>query len=156
MWWHHPGHYSGLLGDAKSNQNSSGGRGWIVQNPLSHSQGTTLTYTSVLWKVIPGCFSEELNETFFFLNKQAFAWSPLCVRSHQAVLRIHFIEAQELMSKDRLLGGLIKGKSDPYGVIQVGTELFQSKIINESLNPKWNEVYEVSNSAIFVFISTIS
>uniref|UniRef100_A0A3P9MPN4 Extended synaptotagmin-like protein 2a n=1 Tax=Oryzias latipes TaxID=8090 RepID=A0A3P9MPN4_ORYLA len=60
----------------------------------------------------------------------------------KAVLRIHFIEAQELMSKDRLLGGLIKGKSDPYGVIQVGTELFQSKIINESLNPKWNEVYE--------------
>ncbi|RVE61234.1 hypothetical protein OJAV_G00168660 [Oryzias javanicus] len=60
----------------------------------------------------------------------------------KAVLRIHFIEAQELMSKDRMLGGLIKGKSDPYGVIQVGTELFQSKTINESLNPKWNEVYE--------------
>ncbi|XP_024120833.1 extended synaptotagmin-2 isoform X3 [Oryzias melastigma] len=60
----------------------------------------------------------------------------------KAVLRIHFIEAQELMSKDRMLGGLIKGKSDPYGIIQVGTELFQSKTINESLNPKWNEVYE--------------
>uniref|UniRef100_A0A1A8NSJ6 Extended synaptotagmin-like protein 2 n=1 Tax=Nothobranchius rachovii TaxID=451742 RepID=A0A1A8NSJ6_9TELE len=60
----------------------------------------------------------------------------------KAVLRIHFIEAQELLSKDKILGGLIKGKSDPYGVLKLGTELFQSKVIKENLNPKWNEVYE--------------
>ncbi|KAI4791579.1 hypothetical protein KUCAC02_033921, partial [Chaenocephalus aceratus] len=60
----------------------------------------------------------------------------------QGVLRIHFIEAQELLGKDKFLGGLIKGKSDPYGVIKVGTHLFQSKVIHETVNPKWNEVYE--------------
>lgn len=60
----------------------------------------------------------------------------------KGVLRIHFLEAQDLLGKDKFLGGLIKGKSDPYGVIQVGTQLFQSKVIHETVNPKWNEVYE--------------
>lgn len=62
----------------------------------------------------------------------------------QCVLRIHFIEAQELLRKDKFLGGLVKGKSDPYGVIKIGTDLFQSKVIHDTVNPKWNEVYEVS------------
>ncbi|XP_074544158.1 extended synaptotagmin-2-A isoform X1 [Halichoeres trimaculatus] len=60
----------------------------------------------------------------------------------KGVLRIHFIEAQDLLGKDKFLGGLIKGKSDPYGVIQIGTQLFQSKVIHETVHPKWNEVYE--------------
>ncbi|XP_028282802.1 extended synaptotagmin-2 isoform X2 [Parambassis ranga] len=60
----------------------------------------------------------------------------------KGVLRIHFIEAQDVLGKDKFMGGLIKGKSDPYGVIQVGTQLFQSKVIHDTLNPKWNEVYE--------------
>ncbi|XP_033506104.2 extended synaptotagmin-2 isoform X2 [Epinephelus lanceolatus] len=60
----------------------------------------------------------------------------------KGVLRIHFIEAQDLLGKDKFLGGLIKGKSDPYGVIHVGTQLFQSKVIHETVHPKWNEVYE--------------
>uniref|UniRef100_A0A673B3Y8 Extended synaptotagmin-like protein 2a n=1 Tax=Sphaeramia orbicularis TaxID=375764 RepID=A0A673B3Y8_9TELE len=60
----------------------------------------------------------------------------------KGVLRIHFIEAQDLLGKDKFLGGLIKGKSDPYGVIRLGTQLFQSKVIHETVNPKWNEVYE--------------
>lgn len=61
----------------------------------------------------------------------------------QGVLRIHFIEAQDLQGKDTYLKGLIKGKSDPYGIIRVGNQIFQSKVIKESLSPKWNEVYEV-------------
>ncbi|XP_062338234.1 extended synaptotagmin-2 isoform X2 [Osmerus eperlanus] len=60
----------------------------------------------------------------------------------KGVLRIHFLEAQELIGKDKFLGGLIKGKSDPYGIIQIGKQLFQSKVIKENVNPKWNEVYE--------------
>ncbi|XP_067308640.1 extended synaptotagmin-2-A isoform X2 [Pseudorasbora parva] len=60
----------------------------------------------------------------------------------KGVLRIHFLEAQDLVGKDTFLGGMIKGKSDPYGVIQLGNQLFRSKVIKESLNPKWNEVYE--------------
>ncbi|XP_041494888.1 extended synaptotagmin-2 isoform X1 [Microtus oregoni] len=60
----------------------------------------------------------------------------------KGVLRIHFIEAQDLQGKDTYLKGLVKGKSDPYGIIRVGNQIFQSKIIKENLNPKWNEVYE--------------
>lgn len=61
----------------------------------------------------------------------------------QGVLRIHFIEAQDLEGKDTYLKGIVKGKSDPYGIIRVGNQIFQSKVIKENLNPKWNEVYEV-------------
>ncbi|XP_063730053.1 extended synaptotagmin-2 isoform X2 [Eleginops maclovinus] len=60
----------------------------------------------------------------------------------KGVLRIHFLEAQDLEGKDTFLGGLIKGKSDPYGILQIGNQLFQSKAVKESLHPKWNEVYE--------------
>ncbi|XP_046879882.1 extended synaptotagmin-2-A isoform X3 [Hypomesus transpacificus] len=60
----------------------------------------------------------------------------------KGVLRIHFLEAQDLEGKDKFLGGLIKGKSDPYGIIQIGNQLFQSKTIKECLHPKWNEVFE--------------
>ncbi|XP_034038606.1 extended synaptotagmin-2-B [Thalassophryne amazonica] len=60
----------------------------------------------------------------------------------KGVLRIHFLEAQELLSKDTFLGGLIKGKSDPYGVLKIGTYLFKSKVIHDTLNPKWNVVFE--------------
>ncbi|XP_062981947.1 extended synaptotagmin-2 isoform X2 [Elgaria multicarinata webbii] len=60
----------------------------------------------------------------------------------KGVLRIHFIEAQDLEGKDTYLKGLVKGKSDPYGIIRVGNQIFQTKVIKENLNPKWNEVYE--------------
>lgn len=60
----------------------------------------------------------------------------------KCILRIHFIEAQELLRKDKFLGGLVKGKSDPYGVIKIGMDLYQSKVIHDTVNPKWNEVYE--------------
>ncbi|XP_048367245.1 extended synaptotagmin-2 isoform X4 [Sphaerodactylus townsendi] len=60
----------------------------------------------------------------------------------KGVLRIHFLEAQDLERKDTFLKGTIKGKSDPYGIIRVGNQIFQSKVIKENLNPKWNEVYE--------------
>ncbi|XP_053782219.1 extended synaptotagmin-2 isoform X2 [Desmodus rotundus] len=60
----------------------------------------------------------------------------------KGVLRIYFIEAQDLQGKDTYLKGLVKGKSDPYGVIRVGNQIFQSKVIKENLSPRWNEVYE--------------
>ncbi|KAK6490230.1 extended synaptotagmin-2-like isoform X1 [Huso huso] len=60
----------------------------------------------------------------------------------KGVLRIHFLEAQDLIGKDTFLKGMIKGKSDPYAVIQVGRHLFQTKTIKENLNPKWKEVFE--------------
>ncbi|XP_070585528.1 extended synaptotagmin-2 isoform X1 [Erythrolamprus reginae] len=60
----------------------------------------------------------------------------------KGVLRIHFLEAQDLEGKDTYLKGLVKGKSDPYGITQLGNQIFRSKVIKENLNPKWNEVYE--------------
>jgi len=64
--------------------------------------------------------------------------------THKGVLRIHFLEAQNLEVKDTYLGGLIKGKSDPYGMLLVSNQVFRSKTIKECLHPKWNEVYEVN------------
>ncbi|XP_030204925.1 extended synaptotagmin-2-A isoform X1 [Gadus morhua] len=60
----------------------------------------------------------------------------------KGVLRIHFLEAQDLEGKDQFLGGLIKAKSDPYGVLQIGTQQFRSRTIKANLHPKWNQVFE--------------
>ncbi|XP_043929616.1 extended synaptotagmin-3-like [Protopterus annectens] len=58
------------------------------------------------------------------------------------VVRVHLEEAKNLIIKDTYLGGIVKGKSDPYGLLRVGTQSFRSKTIKENLNPKWNEIYE--------------
>uniref|UniRef100_S4RU61 Extended synaptotagmin-like protein 1b n=1 Tax=Petromyzon marinus TaxID=7757 RepID=S4RU61_PETMA len=60
----------------------------------------------------------------------------------QGVLRIHLKGARDLQRKDNLLKGMIKGKSDPYTVLHVGPQRFQSKTIPENLHPVWNEIYE--------------
>ncbi|XP_023181320.1 extended synaptotagmin-1 [Xiphophorus maculatus] len=61
----------------------------------------------------------------------------------QGVLRIHLLEAQNLVAKDNLMGGMVKGKSDPYVKIHIGDIAFKSHVIKENLNPTWNEMYEV-------------
>ena len=43
-----------------------------------------------------------------------------------------------------MMGGMVKGKSDPYAKISVGDSAFKSNVIKENLNPVWNEMYEVS------------
>ncbi|XP_045081181.1 uncharacterized protein LOC121577557 [Coregonus clupeaformis] len=60
----------------------------------------------------------------------------------ERVLRIHLLEAQNLIAKDNLMGGLKKGKSDPYVKINIGGVRFKSHVIKENLNPTWNEMYE--------------
>lgn len=42
------------------------------------------------------------------------------------------------------MGGMVKGKSDPYVKIRVAGITFRSHTIKENLNPIWNELYEVS------------
>ncbi|XP_018364569.1 PREDICTED: extended synaptotagmin-2 isoform X2 [Trachymyrmex cornetzi] len=54
----------------------------------------------------------------------------------EGVLRIHVVEAKHLMKKD--IGVLGKGKSDPYAVINVGAQEFRTKIIDNTVNPKWD------------------
>ncbi|XP_072238428.1 uncharacterized protein esyt1b [Leuresthes tenuis] len=61
----------------------------------------------------------------------------------EGLLRIHLLEAQNLIAKDNLMGGMVKGKSDPYVKIAVGGAAFKSHVIKENLNPTWNEMYEV-------------
>lgn len=68
---------------------------------------------------------------------------PLLFFRLQGVLRIHLLEAQSLVAKDNLMGGMVKGKSDPYVKINVGGVSFKSHVIKENLNPTWNEMYEV-------------
>lgn len=60
----------------------------------------------------------------------------------QGVLRVHVVEAKHLMKKD--IGMLGKGKSDPYAVITVGAQEFKTKVINNSVDPKWDYWCEVS------------
>ncbi|CAK6951461.1 extended synaptotagmin-1 [Scomber scombrus] len=61
----------------------------------------------------------------------------------EGVLRIHLVEAQNLIAKDNFMGGIVKGKSDPYVKIRVAGITFRSHTIKENLNPTWNELYEV-------------
>ncbi|NIG58556.1 extended synaptotagmin-1 [Pontoporia blainvillei] len=64
------------------------------------------------------------------------------------VLRIHVLEAQDLIAKDRFLGGLVKGKSDPYVKLKLGGRSFRSRVVREDLNPRWNEVFEMIVTSI--------
>lgn len=65
------------------------------------------------------------------------------VSHQQGVLRIHLVEAQNLIAKDNFMGGMVKGKSDPYVKIRVAGITYRSHTIKENLNPVWNELYEV-------------
>ncbi|KAM6308053.1 LOW QUALITY PROTEIN: extended synaptotagmin-1 [Podargus strigoides] len=60
----------------------------------------------------------------------------------RGVVRVHLQGARDLRSKDRFMGGLVEGKSDPYAVLRVGTQVFTSRVIDDNLNPTWDEVYE--------------
>ncbi|XP_063847076.1 extended synaptotagmin-2-like isoform X2 [Scylla paramamosain] len=56
------------------------------------------------------------------------------------VLRIQVIEAKNLMKKDVGLMGM--GKSDPYCILRLGAQKFQTKTINNTINPKWDYACE--------------
>uniref|UniRef100_A0A7N5ZYA0 C2 domain-containing protein n=1 Tax=Anabas testudineus TaxID=64144 RepID=A0A7N5ZYA0_ANATE len=60
----------------------------------------------------------------------------------RGVVRVHLLEARDLLAKDTYMMGLVKGKSDPYAKLRVGNRHFKSKTIKQNLNPIWNEVYE--------------
>ncbi|XP_018325864.1 extended synaptotagmin-2 isoform X2 [Agrilus planipennis] len=54
----------------------------------------------------------------------------------EGILRVHVVEAKDLMKKDVSLLG--KGKSDPYAVITVGAQEFKTKTIPNTVDPKWD------------------
>uniref|UniRef100_G1NI63 Extended synaptotagmin-3 n=1 Tax=Meleagris gallopavo TaxID=9103 RepID=G1NI63_MELGA len=57
------------------------------------------------------------------------------------VIRVHLLEAENLVQKDNFLGA-IRGKSDPYALLRLGTVQYRSKTISRDLNPIWNETFE--------------
>ncbi|NXA55420.1 ESYT3 protein, partial [Nothocercus julius] len=57
------------------------------------------------------------------------------------VVRVHLLEAKNLVQKDSFLGA-IRGKSDPYALLRVGTVQHRSKTVSRDLNPLWNETFE--------------
>uniref|UniRef100_A0A3Q3F5X2 Extended synaptotagmin-like protein 1a n=1 Tax=Labrus bergylta TaxID=56723 RepID=A0A3Q3F5X2_9LABR len=61
----------------------------------------------------------------------------------RGVVRIHLLEAEDLTAKDTVIKGLIDGKSDPYAVLRVGTQIFTSHHVDSNLNPQWREMFEV-------------
>ena len=52
------------------------------------------------------------------------------------------IEAKQLMKMD--VGVLGMGKSDPYAIINVGSQEFRTKTINNTIHPKWDFYCEVN------------
>ncbi|KAJ8012481.1 hypothetical protein DPEC_G00043260 [Dallia pectoralis] len=60
----------------------------------------------------------------------------------RGVVRVHLLEARDLMAMDIYMLGMGKGSSDPYAVLRVGTINFKSKTVKKNLHPKWNEIYE--------------
>ncbi|KAH8278506.1 hypothetical protein KR018_004322, partial [Drosophila ironensis] len=54
----------------------------------------------------------------------------------EGILRIHVVEAKDLMKKD--ISVLGKGKSDPYAIINVGAQEFRTQTIDNNVNPKWD------------------
>jgi Ca2+-dependent lipid-binding protein len=66
------------------------------------------------------------------------------------VLRVHVVEAKQLMKMD--FGVLGKGKSDPYAIITVGAQQFRTDTIDNTVNPKWDYWCEVS----LVFFALLS
>ncbi|XP_019724899.1 extended synaptotagmin-3 [Hippocampus comes] len=60
----------------------------------------------------------------------------------RGVVRVHLLEARDLVAKDTYMLGMVKGKSDPYATLRVGDRSVKSKTVKENLHPRWGEVYE--------------
>ncbi|XP_070496285.1 extended synaptotagmin-2 isoform X1 [Chironomus tepperi] len=71
----------------------------------------------------------------------------------EGVLRVHVVEAKNLMKMD--IGMLGKGKSDPYAIVTVGAQQFRTQIIDNNVNPKWDywceaEVNEILSQELLI------
>uniref|UniRef100_A0A673BQ86 Extended synaptotagmin-like protein 1a n=1 Tax=Sphaeramia orbicularis TaxID=375764 RepID=A0A673BQ86_9TELE len=111
-------------------------------------------------------FQLENSGSVLWLNDEATPTTPSPPRPQhttpdpefatEGVLRIHLIEAQNLIAKDNFMGGMVKGKSDPYVKIRVAGITFRSHTIKENLNPVWNELYEVQTPSIPEYLAFLS
>lgn len=75
------------------------------------------------------------------------------------MVRIHLLEAQNIVAKDNYMKGVMAGLSDPYAILRVGPQTFTSKHVDNTDSPKWQEIYEVSRMKSpmesFIFVSSL-
>ncbi|KAF7637201.1 hypothetical protein Mgra_00003376, partial [Meloidogyne graminicola] len=67
--------------------------------------------------------------------------SQLYFPEPDGIVRLKVIEARNLENKDKTFFNK-KNVSDPYCEIQLGSQLFQTKVIDNNLNPIFNECFE--------------
>jgi Ca2+-dependent lipid-binding protein len=67
----------------------------------------------------------------------------------EGVLRIHLVEARNLMKMD--ISVLGEGKSDPYAVLTIGSKTFRTQTIEGTIKPKWDYWCEVCKNFFFKF-----
>ncbi|XP_056640030.1 extended synaptotagmin-2 isoform X1 [Diorhabda sublineata] len=73
----------------------------------------------------------------------------------EGVLRVHVLEASHLMKKD--ISVLGKGKSDPYVVVTVGAQEFKTKVIDNTIDPKWDywcefQILESNGQQLYIHV----
>lgn len=59
----------------------------------------------------------------------------------QGIVKVTVLEAKDLKRADISLTG--KGKSDPYVVVKVGAKSEKTKVVDNTVNPVWNETFEM-------------
>ncbi|XP_070814793.1 extended synaptotagmin-1 [Chaetodon trifascialis] len=127
-----------------SNSNLSLDQWFQLENSGSASRIYINTVLRVLWLDEERISSDVSSKLEAGLSKQLpQQTSPHPSFATEGLLRIHLLAGQNLVPKDNLMGGMVKGKSDPYVKINIGGETFTSQVIKSNLNPTWNEMYEV-------------
>ncbi|XP_068628461.1 extended synaptotagmin-2-A isoform X2 [Battus philenor] len=92
--------------------------------------------------ILRRCIVEQVSRIMVLPNKLPIKLSDeiptvdLRMPEPEGVLRIHLVQAQNLMKKDVSMLG--KGKSDPYAIITVGAQQWKTKHIDNDVNPRWN------------------
>ncbi|CAH0722662.1 unnamed protein product, partial [Brenthis ino] len=91
--------------------------------------------------ILRRCIVEQIAKMMVLPNKLPIKLSDeiptvdLRMPEPEGVLRIHLVQAQNLMKKDISMLG--KGKSDPYAIITVGAQQWKTKHIDNNINPRW-------------------
>lgn len=91
--------------------------------------------------ILRRCIVEQIAKMMVLPNKLPIKLSDeiptvdLRMPEPEGVLRIHLVQAQNLMKKDVSMLG--KGKSDPYAIITVGAQQWKTKHIDNDINPRW-------------------
>ncbi|KAI8429978.1 hypothetical protein MSG28_000433 [Choristoneura fumiferana] len=97
---------------------------------------------NVFSDILRRCIVEQIANMMVLPNKLPIKLSDeiptvdLRMPEPEGVLRIHLVQAQNLMKKDISMLG--KGKSDPYAIITVGAQKWKTKHIDSNVNPRWD------------------